>query len=116
MCELLTEVVEENLRPVTDNSKRRVVTHRCYRLLPGSRHRYNGSIYVLLSEAEGDELAFVVLHRVLHMPSALEFLQLDAVRREPFTIRMCLRQLFLNLTVVVYLAFPSIDEQNLSWL
>ena len=50
------------------------------------------------------------------MTTALQFLQLHAVLAEPFTVRMGLGQLLLNLTVVIDLAFLRIYQQNLSRL
>ena len=80
LCELLTEVVEENLRTVADDCQWRVVTHCCYRLLSCRSHGHHCLVDVFLTETEVDEFPFIVLHRVLHMSSALQFLQLDAVR------------------------------------
>ena len=50
------------------------------------------------------------------MATTLQFLQLDAVRREPFAVGMCLRELLLDFSVIVYLALLRVDEQNLSRL
>ena len=50
------------------------------------------------------------------MPTALQFLQLNAVGRKPFAVRMCLSELFLDFTIVVDATFLCVDEQDLSWL
>ena len=50
------------------------------------------------------------------MTTALQFLQLHTVLAEPFTVGMGLGQLFLNLTIVIDLAFLSVYQQNLSRL
>ena len=113
---LLSEVVEEYLRTVRDHCQWRVVTHRCHRLLTCCRHRHNRLVDVLLTETEVDELPFIILHRVLHVATALQLLQLDAVRREPFAVWMSLRELLLDLSIIIYLALLRVDEQNLTGL
>ena len=116
MCKLLTKVVEENLRTVADDCQRRVVAHRCHRFLSSRCHRNDGAVNVFLSEAEGDELAFVVRDRILNMPTALELLQLDTVCLEPFAIGVRLCQLFFYLAVIVNLAFLRVNKQYLTRL
>ena len=50
------------------------------------------------------------------MPTALELLQLDTVRLEPFTIGVRLCQLFFYLAIIVDLSFLRVDKQNLTRL
>ncbi len=79
LCELLTEIVEEYLRTVTDDSERSVITHGSHRLLSVCRHRHYGAVDVLLSETEAYKFALIVRYGVLDMSSALQFLKLYAV-------------------------------------
>ena len=116
LCKLLTEIVEEHLRTVANDCQRRIVTHRCHRFLTGRGHRNDSLINVLLTIAKLYQSALQVADAVIHLAATLQLLQLHAILREPFAIRMSLRQLLLNLAVVVYLAFLRVDEQNLSWL
>ena len=116
LCKLLTEVVEENLRTVADDCQWRVITHCCYRLLPCSCHGHHSLVDILLTKTEVDEFPFIVLNRVLHMATALQLLQLDAVRREPFAVWMCLGEFLLDFAIIVYLALLRVDEKNLSGL
>ena len=57
-----------------------------------------------------------VVNAVLHLTSALEFLELYAVGGKPLTIRMVGGKALLDLSVVVDLAFLSVDEQDLARL
>ena len=114
--ELLTEIVEEHLRTVADDSQRSVVTHSSHGFLTRSGHRYDGPVDILLTETEAAQLFLIVFHAVLHMAAALEFLQLYAVSAEPLAIGMLLRQFFLDFAVVVYLALLSVDKQYLARL
>ena len=50
------------------------------------------------------------------MAAALQLLQLHTVLAEPFAVGMRLCQPLLDLTIVVYLAFLCVDEQDLPWL
>ena len=109
---LLTEVVEQHLRTVANDSQRGVVTHGSHRFLPCRSHGDKGSVDVFLSEAEGDELAPEVVHPVLHMAAAVQLLQLDAVLLEPFAVGMGFGETFLDVAVVVDAPFLSIDEQD----
>ena len=113
---LLTEIVEEYLGAVADNSQRRIIAHRSHRLLTGCCHRDDGFVNVFLSVAELYEFAFEVLYRIFYVATALQFLQLDTVGAQPFAIGVSLGQLLLDLAIVVYLAFLGIYEQNLSGL
>ena len=113
---LLTEIVEEYLRAVTDDSQRSIITHSSYRLLSCSSHRHEGLINILLSEAEHTESAFVVRNSILHFTSALQLLQLNTVGGQPFTVRVCTCQLLLYLAIVIYLAFLCVNKQYLTWL
>ena len=114
--ELLTEVVEEYLRFVADNSQRSIVTHGSYRLLTCSTHRNDSLVDVLLTETEGDELAVEVLHSVADLTTRLQLLQLDTVGGEPLTVWMCGSQLLLYLAVIVYLSFLRVNKKYLTWL
>ena len=78
---LLTEVVEEYLWLIRNDSKRCIVTHSSNRFLTVCAHRNNCLVDIFLSKAECTELAVIVLHRVLHLTARLQFLQLYAVRR-----------------------------------
>ena len=114
--ELLTEVVEERLRPVAQHGQRRVVTHRGCRLLTVHGHRHNRRVDVLGPIAEHDLLLQQVLRAVLHVAPALQFLQLDAIRREPLAVRMLIGQLLLDFSVVINLSLLRVDEQDFSRL
>ena len=116
LCELLAEIVEEDLWLVGNNSQRSVITHSCHWLLTLSTHRDDRTVDVLLAKAETHQLAFEVLDTVDNLSSALEVLELDAVGREPLAIRMLSSKFCLDLTIIVDLAFLRIDEQDLSWL
>ena len=50
------------------------------------------------------------------MSAALQFLQLYAIGAEPFTVWMLTCQLLLYITVVIYLALQSVDEEYLARL
>ena len=110
LSKLLTEIVEQNLRPVAHDGQRRVIAHGGDRLLSRGGHRHNRLVNVFLAVAEGDEFLLEVVDRVLHLPAALQFLQLHAVFAEPFAIGMCFGQLFLDFAVVPNLAFLCVDE------
>ena len=116
LSELLAEIIEEYLRAVADDSQRGIVAHCGNRFLTCRGHRDDGLVDILLSEAESDELLLIVAHAVLHVASALQLLELHAILVQPFAIRMCLGQLFLDLAVVVNLTLLGIDEQNLTRL
>ena len=57
-----------------------------------------------------------MLHAVLHVATALQFLQLHAVLAEPLAVGMGLGQLLLDLAVVIDAAFLRVDEQYLARL
>ncbi len=114
--ELLAEVIEKDLRAVTDDGQRRVVAHGCHGLLSGSSHRDDGTVDVLLSIAELDEPPLQMVHAVLHVATALQLLQLHAVLAEPLAVGMGLGQLGLDLAVVVDAALLRVDEQDLARL
>ena len=116
LCKLLTEIVEEYLRAIADDSQRSIITHSSYRLLSCSSHRHEGLINILLSETEHTESAFVVRNSILHFTSALQLLQLNTVGGQPLTVRVCTCQLLLYLTIVIYLAFLCVNKQYLTWL
>ena len=116
LCKLLAEVVEEHLWLVTEHSQRRIVAHRGRRLLPRRCHRDDGGRDCLFGVAEYHFLLQQIVHAILHMPAALQFLKLYAVGRKPLTIRMFRSQLLLDLSVVVDLTLLRIDEQDLAWL
>ena len=116
LSKLLAEVVEEYLWTVADDSQRCVVAHRCYRLLSCCGHGHHGFVDVLLAETEVDKLSFIVLHRVLYVASALQLLQLDAVRREPFAIWVCFRKFLLDFAIIINLALLCVNEKNLARL
>ena len=113
---MLAEVIKEHLRPITDHGQRRIITHRRNRLLSGCRHRHNCLVDILLSEAEVHEFLFEIADAILHVTTALEFLQLHAVLTQPLAVRMCLRQLLLDFAIVVNFALLRINQQNLSRL
>ena len=81
-----------------------------------SRHRDNCLVDIFLAKTEGDEFLFEVFYRILNMAAALQLLQLNAVRLQPFAIGMRLCQLLLDFAIIVDSAFLRIDEQNLTWL
>ena len=112
----MSEIVEEGLRTVGENGKRGVITHRGSRLHTIHRHRGDGTVDILFSVAEHDFLLQQVLYGILHMSAALQFLQLDTVGGEPLAVGMFMGQLLFNLTVVVYLTFLCVYQQDLTWL
>ena len=116
LCKLLAEIVEQHLRAVADDGQRRVVTHGGNRLLTGRSHGDDGLVDVLLSEAKRQQPALQVAHAVVHVPPALQLLQLHAVLTEPLAVGVRLGQLLLQLTVVPYLSLLRVDEQNLARL
>ena len=113
---LLTEVVEQHLWTVADDCQWCIVTHRGYWLLSCCGHWHDGFVDILLTEAEGHQLALQVAHAIVHLTSALQLLQLYAVFVQPLAIRMGFGQLLLYLAVVVYFTFLGINQQNLTWL
>ena len=113
---LLPEVVEEYLRFVAQNGQRRVVTHGCCRLLALGRHGYDGVVDVFFAKSELYLLAYEVVYIVSHLPARLEFLKLNAVGREPLTVRMCSGKALFYLSVIVYLAFLGVYQQYFSGL
>ena len=116
LCKLLTEVVEEHLWTVAQDSKRSIVAHSSHRLLSCHSHRYDGAVYILLSVAELHQFLLVVLYGILHMATTLELLQLYAVGAQPLSVWVCLGELFFYLAVIIYLALLSVYEQYLAWL
>ena len=116
LCKLLTEIVEQHLRTVRDDSQRSVVTHSSNRLLTGSGHRNDCLVNILLTISELYQLTLKVAHRIIYLTAALQFFQLHTVFVEPFTIWMCLRQLLLYLAVIIYLSLLRVDKKNLSGL
>ena len=116
LSKLLTEIVEEHLRTVAQDSKRSVVAHSGYGFLSSHSHRDDGAIYILLSVAELHQFPFVILYGIIHMATTLELLQLYAVGAQPFSIRVCLGELFLYLAIVIYPALLGVDKQYLAWL
>ena len=116
LCELLTEIVEEDLRLVGKHCQRCVVTHGSRRLLTVHTHRHDGVIHIFLTVAEHHLLLQEVIDGVAHVATALQFLQLDTVGAQPLTIGMFVSQLLLDLTVVVDLTLLRIDEQDLTGL
>ena len=69
--ELLTEVVEEDLRFVGKNSKRGVVTHRGRRLLTVDGHRCDRSVDVFLAISEHLLFLQQMVYGILDMTTAL---------------------------------------------
>ena len=61
-------------------------------------------------------MSYEILHTVVHLTSALEFLKLDTVGAKPLTIRMSGSQALLDFSVVVYLSLLGVDKQNLTRL
>ena len=61
-------------------------------------------------------MSYEVLHTVVHLTSALEFLKLDTVGAKPLTIRMSGSQTLLDFSIVVYLSLLGVDKQNLTRL
>ena len=114
--ELLTEIVEERLWTIADDSQWGVVSHRRHRFLSCCSHRHNGAVDVLLAETEVHQLAFKMAHTVLHMATALQLLQLHTVLVQPLLVGMRLGQLFLDLAIIIDLSFLCVDEQDLARL
>ena len=112
----MAEIVEENLRALAYDSERGVITHGSDRFLTHRTHWHDSAVDVFLTETEGSQFAVVVAYAVFHFASALEFLQLDAVRREPLAVGMLLGQFLLDFSVVVDFSLLRVDEQNLAWL
>ena len=80
LCELLTEIVEERLRAIGEDSQRGIVTHCCRRLYTIHCHGGNGAVDILFAIAEHDFLLQQVGNTVLHVAATLQFLQLDTIR------------------------------------
>ena len=57
-----------------------------------------------------------VVHAVVHLASAFQFLKLYAVCGKPFAVGVLICKLLLYLSVVVYLALLCVDEENLARL
>ena len=57
-----------------------------------------------------------MVNAVVDLTSRLQFLELYTVCRQPLAVRVLVCKLVLNLTVVVYLSFLRVDEQNLARL
>ena len=84
---LLTEVVEQHLWTVADDCQWCIVTHRGYWLLSCCGHWHDGFVDILLTEAEGHQLALQVAHAIVHLTSALQLLQtIDNVKGRPLLI------------------------------
>ena len=113
---LLAEIVEENLGLVGEHGQRGVVTHGCGWLLGLGRHGYDGAVDILFAIAEHHFVFYQVGHGILHLASALQFLQLDAVGREPLAVRMGSGKALLDFSVIIDLAFLGVNQQNLAGL
>ena len=50
------------------------------------------------------------------MATRLQFLQLDAVGTQPLTVGMLAGELLLDLTIIVYLSFLSVNQQDFTRL
>ena len=74
MGELLAEIVEEDLRTVTDRSQRRIVAHRGGRLDPVDTHRGDGLHDGFLVETETEEFLVEILYGIVYFPAAFELL------------------------------------------
>ena len=115
LCELLTEIIEQQLRTLAQYGERRVITHGCHRLLALGTHRYDGVLDVFFSETESTQLGVVVVNGVCHLATTPEILQLDAASRKPLAIGMLMGKLVFYLAVIIYLAFLCVDKQYLAW-
>src|SRR5574344_1131679 len=116
LCKLLTEIVEENLRFVREDSQRSVVTHRGRRLLSLCCHRHNGTFNIFFTEAEFYFFACEVIYGIANLSTAANLLQLDTICAEPLTVRMFCGKVFLDFAVIVNFTFLRIDKQNFSRL
>ena len=79
LCELLTEIVEEQLRTFGDDCQRRIVTHGGSRLNAVDAHRNDGAVDVLLVEAEIAQLAAKIVDIVADFTATLELVQFNTV-------------------------------------
>ena len=114
--ELLTEIIEEDLRLLGDDCQRGVITHGSGRLLGGRSHRNDGRCDILLAIAEHQLLDHQVLYRIVHMTTAVQLFELDAVGREPLAIRMFRCQGTLDFTVIIDFPLQGIYQENLTRL
>src|SRR5574344_225278 len=113
---LLTEIVKENLWLVREYSQWSIITHGSCRLLPVDRHRYDSAVNILFAVTEHDFVTNQVVHAVVYLTTALQFLQLDTVGAQPLTVWMFGSQALFNLTIIIDFAFLGIDEQYLTGL
>ncbi len=116
LCKLLTEIIEEHLRTFAQHCQRGVITHRSGRFLTVHSHRHDGSVNIFFSISEEHFLNQQVADGVLGMTAALEGFQLNTTRSQPFFIWMFTGELFLYLTIIIYLTFLSIYKKNLTRL
>ena len=80
------------------------------------RHGYDGAVDILFAVAEHHFVFYQVGHGILHFASALQFLQLDAVGREPLAVRMGSGKALLDFSVIIDFAFLGVNQQNLAGL
>ena len=113
---LLTEIVEQQLRSVGEHGQRRVVAHRSRRLAARGTHRDNRALHVFPRIAESAEPAGEVRHGIVHLATAFQRIQLNAVGRQPLAVWTRRGQLLLQLAVVVYLSLLRVNHQYLSRL
>ena len=113
---LLSEIVKQNLRTITNHRQRRIITHSRHRLLPRSTHRNQRTVDILLPKAKSTQLPLIVSDPILNLTTTFEFLKLNTIRRQPMTIRMLMSQPLLNLTIIINTPLQSINQQNLTRL
>ena len=101
---------------VAEHGKWSIVTHRCCRLLPLSSHWNDGTVDVFLAKSKFEFVASQVLDAILHLSPTAQFLQLNTVGVQPLAVRMSGGKAFLDLTIIIYLAFLSINQEDLTRL
>ena len=115
--EVLLEIGIEHLRPVGQRRDRRVVAHGAHGLLAGLGHRRHQNFEVFLRVAEG-LLPVQERHGGMGAPCLRggQVLQHDLGALQPFLVRMCGRELLLQLFVRDHAALLEVDEQHLARL
>ena len=116
MRKLLAEIVEQQLRLVAQYGQGCVVPHRCRRFQPIDTHRDNGVVDVFRAETEHQFVARKLRNRIIHLASAFQLFQLDAVGRQPLAVGMFGGKLFFDFPVIIYFPFLCVDKEDFAGL